>query len=151
MRTSVPMEETLRRFDALFLILRRGTNEVLGFSTLQARSPAGHIRSGIYLDPAKARFGVGSEATHLTINYAFATFDLEKMILQTTEASFGGFGTALDPEEQEGILREHLYFRGRHWDLHSYKVTRDDWDACVDRFLDGVLPDTVEWREPPPH
>jgi hypothetical protein len=147
--------EGFKRLDAMFLVLRRGGDEVLGFSTLHGISPAGHIRNGVYLDPRRAKLGIGSEAVQLTINYAFAMFNVDAMIVQTTEASFAGFGLTDDDSQKEGVLAEHLYFRGRLWDLHSYRVRRADWESYVDWSpdrlspLDAVLPAPLTWRTEP--
>lgn len=147
--------ESFKRMNAMFLVVRRGSDEVLGFSTLHGISQAGHIRNGVYLDPRRARFGIGSEAVQLTINYAFATFDIDAMIVQTTEASFAGFGITDDGDQKEGVLEEHLFFRGTLWDLHSYRVRRADWESYVDWSpdrlspLDAVLPAPLTWRSEP--
>ncbi|MEV4011784.1 GNAT family protein [Nonomuraea angiospora] len=147
--------EGFKRLNAMFLVVHRNSGDVLGFSTLHGISQAGHIRNGVYLDPRRAKLGIGSEAVQLTINYAFAMFDIAAMIVQTTEASFAGFGLTDDDSQKEGVLAEHLYFRGRLWDLHSYRVRRADWESYVDWSpdrlspLDAVLPAPLSWREAP--
>lgn len=52
----------------------------------------------------------------MTINYAFAMFDVDKVIAQTTEATFGSVGLNSEKSAATGVLRDYLYFRGRHWD-----------------------------------
>jgi hypothetical protein len=144
-----PSKARLRMCNAAFVVARRNTDEVLGFSTLHGLDPAGHIRSGVYLDPERARLGIGTEAIHLSTNFAFATFNIDKLIAQTTEASFGAFGLALDDGQKEGVLHDHLYFRGRLWDLHTFRIERRDWESYVDESLDGVLPPPQCWRKAP--
>ncbi|MFF0744474.1 GNAT family N-acetyltransferase [Streptomyces sp. NPDC004111] len=138
---------------ASFLVALRTSGDVIGFSTLHGLDPAGHLRSGLYLDPARARFGVGAEGMYLTTNYAFAAFPVAKLLGQTTEATFGSIGVAND-DEAKGVLEEHLYFRGRHWNLHNFEVTRDEWDFLADGHLGDVLgsgPDgqPLSWRRDP--
>ncbi|MFJ7075520.1 GNAT family N-acetyltransferase [Streptomyces sp. NPDC098781] len=135
---------------AAFLVRRRSSGDVLGFSVLHGLSPAGHVKCGLYLDPEKTRLGVGAEAAHLTYNYAFATFDISKVIVQTTEASFASFGLTEGAPRKTAVLGNHLYFRGRYWDLHTYEVHRAEWEDRVRRNLDdGLLADSLSWRIAP--
>lgn len=143
---------------AAFRVTRLGTGEQVGFGGLHNLDPAGHVRCAVYMNPEKARLGVGSEAILLLVNYAFATLDIERVIGQTTEASFSSFGIS-DRDERTGTLRQHLYFRGRAWDLHNFQVERSDWEEYIDRRTDweefmgkssnGVLPLSSDWRTPP--
>jgi RimJ/RimL family protein N-acetyltransferase len=135
--------------DAAFLVRRRDSATVLGFSTLHGLDPAGHIRCGIYLDPVRARMGVGSEAIHLLLNYAFAMFNIDKVIAQTTEASFSAFGLTLGGTGIRAVLDDHLYFRGQLWDLHTFQIERAEWEKHVDEDLDGILPEPLQWRVAP--
>ncbi|WP_164414824.1 GNAT family N-acetyltransferase [Streptomyces salinarius] len=145
-RNSAPSS---RRSSAAFLIAHRKSGNVIGFSTLYGMDPAGHLRSGIYLDPARSKLGVGSEGIYLTINYAFAMFNIEKVITQTTEATFASLGLASRNSEAKGLLDEYLYFRGRHWDLHSFQIERAEWERHVAADLDHVLDRGLSWREAP--
>ncbi|GLX23034.1 hypothetical protein Slala02_63160 [Streptomyces lavendulae subsp. lavendulae] len=142
-------ERDLSRCDAAFLVTSRSSGDVLGFSTLHGLDAAGHVKSGVYLDPLRARLGVGSEAIYLTINYAFAMFDVAKVVAQTTEATFGSVGLTTDGSEATAVLRDHLYFRGRHWDLHTFELGRDEWERHVDGELGGVLGPGLSWRRAP--
>lgn len=139
----------LSKCAAAFLITRRGSGDLLGFSTLHGLDPAGHVKAGVYLDPERARLGVGSEAIYLTINYAFAMFDIAKVIAQTTEATFGSVGLTPQNDTATAILSDHLYFRGRHWDLHTFQLVRAEWERHVDGALDDVLGPGRSWRTDP--
>lgn len=137
---------------AAFQVFHRGGEQPMGFATLHALDPAGHIRCGIYLDPRRTRLGVGSEAIQLLMNYAFASFDIEGVISQTTEASFAALGLTAEDGQSDAVLREHLYFRGRLWDLHGSMIVRSDWEDYVDLHPEGILPAPLTWRTPPdPH
>nr|WP_062333298.1 GNAT family protein [Herbidospora sakaeratensis] len=143
---------------AAFRVTRLGTGEQVGFGGLHNLDPAGHVRCAVYMNPDTARLGVGSEAILLVVNYAFATLDVERVIGQTTQASFSSFGIS-DRDERTGALPQHLYFRGRYWDLHNFQVERSDWEAYIDRRTDweefmgkssnGVLPPSLDWRTAP--
>lgn len=134
---------------AAFLVLLRSREEVLGFSALHGLDPAGHVRLGVYLDPQRARHGVGSEAILLSVNYAFATMNVEKVITQTTAASFAQLGLYATHGGRIGALPEHAYFRGQYWDLHTFEISRQDWENYVDKDMDGVLPPALGWRTDP--
>jgi RimJ/RimL family protein N-acetyltransferase len=138
-----------RQRNAAFLVVRRVDEQVLGFSTLHGLDPAGHIRSGIYLDPRHVRLGIGAEAVRLSINWAFAMFPIDSIIAQTTEASFGSFGMTSEDTEKAAVLPEHLYFRGRLWDLHTFHIGRREWEEYIDEHPDGVLPPPLTWRTAP--
>lgn len=142
--TAAPARTTPpRRAQAAFLVTRRNNGEAIGFSLNFGLSQAGHIRCGTYLDPERARLGVGSEAIGLTINYAFAMFNVDKVITETTEASFDSFGMDTADSGILNVLPEHLYFRGRYWDLHGFEVRRQEWErgmAAIADELDEVFP-----------
>ncbi|MET9294033.1 GNAT family protein [Streptomyces sp. NPDC003077] len=135
---------------AAFLVRQRASGSVLGFSVLHGLNPAGHVKCGIYLDPERTRLGLGAEAAHLTYNYAFAVFAIEKVIVQTTQASFASFGLKDNAPRKTAVLEDHLYFRGRHWDLHTYEIRREEWEYRVRRQLDDrLLPHARSWRISP--
>ncbi|MEV4381661.1 GNAT family protein [Streptosporangium sp. NPDC049644] len=142
-----PARGTMRAH-AIFHVTTRNTGERLGFGGLHALDPAGHIRCAVYLDPRRARLGVGSEAILLLVNYAFATLDIDRVIGQTTEASFASFGITAGDQEI-GALRDHMYFRGRHWDLHNFQIERAGWEEYVDRNTDRMLHPSLSWRTAP--
>jgi len=133
---------------AAFTVTRRNTGDYLGFSMLYGLDPAGHIRYGLHLDPEKAKLGVGSEAIILSINYAFAMFPVDKVINQTTQATFGSLGMGEGSQGAEGIFREHLYFRGKSWDMHSFQISREGWGRVVDELAD-ILDPPLSWRSTP--
>ncbi|WP_051872231.1 GNAT family N-acetyltransferase [Streptomyces sclerotialus] len=147
--TGRPGNRDLSTCDAAFLITRRRDGGLLGFSMLHGLDPAGHVKSGVYLDPERARLGVGSEAIYLTINYAFAMFRIDRVIAQTTEATFGSVGLDSGNDTATAVLRDHLYFRGRHWDLHTFQLSRAEWEQHVDGDLGDVLGPGLHWRRDP--
>ncbi|KWT63830.1 hypothetical protein ADL21_00220 [Streptomyces albus subsp. albus] len=113
--------------NAAFQVVNKADRKVLGFSLLFGLDRAGHIRCGTYLDPELNRLGTGSEAIGLTINYAFATFNVDRVITETTEASLGSFGMRTNDHQVLNVLEDYLYFRGRHWNLYGFQVERSEW------------------------
>jgi hypothetical protein len=142
-----------RLYNAAFIVSRRaGRSEPeteLGFATLHALDEAGHLRCGIYLDPGQTRLGIGSEALHLVINYAFATFNVDRVIAQTTEASFDVFGITPEDRQDEDILTDYLFFRGQLWDLHTIRINRDGWPEYLEQDMGAMLPSPLTWSTAP--
>ncbi|MGW0809540.1 GNAT family N-acetyltransferase [Nonomuraea sp. NPDC002799] len=133
---------------AAFHVSTAGTGERLGFGGLHGLDPAGHIRCAVYLDPRRSRLGIGSEAVLLLVNYAFATLNVDRVLGQTTEASFASFGIT-EGDQEIGALRDHLYFRGQLWDLHTFRIERPEWERYIDRNTRGMLPPPLTWRTAP--
>jgi RimJ/RimL family protein N-acetyltransferase len=121
------LTEFARGAAAQFRIERRDTGDATGFSSLHAFDPAGHVEFGIYTNPVTNLPGLGAEAALLTMNYAFTTWNIHKVYIRTTEASLPSMGLSINMMAEEGILRDHLYFQGRHWDLHIFAMYREQW------------------------
>ncbi|MEU6152189.1 GNAT family protein [Actinosynnema sp. NPDC047251] len=115
---------------ALFRIQRRGSGEVIGYATLRELGQAGHVRLAVYVEKDKSRHGVSGEALYLVVNYAFAAYDVDRILCRTTEESFAYVrGAGDDDQKPIGIFPGHRYFRGRLLDLHHFLVMRDEWTA----------------------
>lgn len=118
----------LRDAAAPFAVHRRSDDHLLGFTALYQLDPnARHVKAGVYARYEEAR-GLAAEASILTLNYGFAMWDLRKIYFHTTEASLQHYGgTIAKVARQEAILPEHLFFRGRLWDVYIYAISRDAW------------------------
>lgn len=126
-----------------FLLENRRTGEPFGTVLLQGLNPAGHIEAGIVTDADSSRFGMGAEAIALAVNYGFGAIpSLRKMYFTTTEFSKDDFGMAFSLAHRELLLRNHFYFRGRHWDGHVFSVSRAQWDTSGAEFLRSLSPRT---------
>jgi RimJ/RimL family protein N-acetyltransferase len=72
--------------------------------------------------------GIAIEAVELFVEYMFSTYNLRKLYLEVPEYNLGamvnGVGGIL---REEGILREHTYYRGRYWDRHLLALYRDQF------------------------
>ncbi|MGC7102064.1 GNAT family N-acetyltransferase [Amycolatopsis lurida] len=138
-----------RKPHGAFAIAHRVNDELLGFGVLHSFEPGIHISLRIIMNPHRTKLGIGSEAIFLLVNYAFATLRIDKVITQTSEASFGPLGMDPQQNDENGILTGHVYFRGRLWDLHHFEIKRANWEEYVDSSLDNTLPRHLDWRAVP--
>jgi RimJ/RimL family protein N-acetyltransferase len=125
------LENFGRGVSAHFLIHRRDTGDLVGFSALSDLSPAGHLRADVHLVAGQPE-EVVTEANALTANFAFAMWRTRKVYFHTSEASISSLGFAGEYAAMvcaEAVLPDHLYFHGRRWDLHVYAIYRDQWDV----------------------
>lgn len=127
--------------NAYFLAVSKATGKTVGFTTLhELNQAAGHVQVGLYSDVRQENLGLGNEAGMLTINYAFAMWNVRKVYVRTTEATIANFGPKMEEVEPEAVLREHFYFCGRLWSLYIYSITRQDWEGwgmpeTIDRYF----------------
>lgn len=88
------------------------------------------FRAGIGYDLARAywRQGYMFEAVHAVLDFGFETLEfnrVEAMVMVRNDASAGllrklGFA-------EEGILKEHAFFKGRYHDLRRFALLRREW------------------------
>jgi RimJ/RimL family protein N-acetyltransferase len=127
--------------NAYFLSVSKATGKTIGFTTLhELNQPAGHVQVGLYSDIRQENLGLGGEAAILTINYAFAMWNVRKVYVRTTKATISNFGPQVEKSEPEAVLRDHFYFCGRLWDVYIYSISREDWSEwgmpeMIERFL----------------
>jgi RimJ/RimL family protein N-acetyltransferase len=132
---TLPTEEDFvsaycRDFAAYFAVQRKEPADEIGFSALFQLDPAGHVEVGVYTDPARNGPSLGAEAALLTINYAFAMWNIRKIYYRATGASLPYIGgMVIDLARKEGLLPGHQYFRGKLWDMHIFAIYREQWEA----------------------
>ena len=74
--------------------------------------------------------GYGTEASRLMTDLAFDTVNLNRVMLHVHEYNeraihtYEGLGY-----RREGVLRQHHYWSGRHWDTIVMSMLREEWDA----------------------
>ena len=79
--------------------------------------------------------GLVAEAVLLGFNYAFRTWPLRKIYMESTEESFHEFRTGTRVLfEEEGRLREHQFWNGRYQDMLILAVYRRTWEKHLPRF-----------------
>ena len=92
-----------------------------------ADSTMRHCYVGAVFVPALAGTGLPAMAVRTLVGYLFHTFPLHKLYLEVPGFNWpqleSGAGTLF---EVEGVLREHDYYAGRHWDKRICAIYRDD-------------------------
>lgn len=126
---------------AEFAVCDLRSGDRVGYTGLYASDPAGaHLELGLLSEPGCSLPGAGPEGAFLTINYAFSAWPIRKLYIRTSQASTAYFGGTLAAiSRREGTLRDHVFFRGKHWDVYIAAIYRDDWirsgQPVVDRLL----------------
>lgn len=114
-----------------FMIQRKDTEEIVGFSTLSDLTPGGHLRIDVNMaagQPAEMR----TDAIALSVNFAFAMWRTRKVYFHSTEVgaeSLGFAGKHAKMVREEAVLPDYAYFHGRLWDMHILAVYREQWDT----------------------
>jgi RimJ/RimL family protein N-acetyltransferase len=120
-----------RGLSACFLVVRRDTDEVVGFSTLTDLAAAGHVQADIALSAGQPD-EIRTEASALTVNFAFAMWRTRKVYIHTTDPEPASFGIGQERASLltvEARLPDHTFFHGRLWDVHIVAVHREEWDT----------------------
>ncbi|MDT3440822.1 GNAT family N-acetyltransferase [Pseudofrankia sp. BMG5.37] len=67
--------------------------------------------------------GIPVEASDVFVRYLFATWDLRKIYMEVPAFNFGSFSSGEGRQfEVEGILKNHSYYAGRHWDQYVLAI-----------------------------
>jgi len=137
-----------KEVSAQFLVERRDTDRVVGYVSFHHLDLSGqHMRASFLTDPAVAGNGLGAEVTLMTINYAFAMWNVRKIYFWTTETDFDVFRTAFNAAHKEATLPEHLYDRGVLRDVHIYAVYREQWEEHGAELLNKLTQGPGERRK----
>jgi RimJ/RimL family protein N-acetyltransferase len=126
---------------AQFLVERRDTGDIVGYTSLTDLSVAGHVRLDVHAD-AETLEGIVSDAAALTINFAFAMWRIRKLYFHTHETGLSGLGFDGDyaaAVREEAVFPDHLYFQGKLWDMHVFAIYRDKWDVHGTEFLSEIV------------
>lgn len=118
-----------RGLSASFLVHRKDSGDVVGFTTLSEPSVAGHLTAEVHLggQPDEVR----RDAAALTVNFAFAMWRTRKVYFHATDPSpesVGFSGPYAAVVDAEAVLPKHTYFHGRVWDVHVLAIYRERWD-----------------------
>ncbi|WP_218952244.1 GNAT family N-acetyltransferase [Amycolatopsis anabasis] len=145
-RSTLPtLEVFLQNFSrgvaAQFLVQRRDSDHVVGFSSLSELTPAGHVQAAVHTDAEQSE-GISADAAALTVNFAFAMWRIRKVYFQTHEADLTGLGFTgeyASAVRQEAVLPDHLYFQGKLWDMYVHAIYREEWDVQGTELLKGIV------------
>lgn len=80
--------------------------------------------------------GLVAEAALLAFHYGFTTWPLRKIYMESTDDSFDAFRTGLDDFfQEEGRLRDHVFWNGRYVDMVILAVYRETWSRLAPRMV----------------
>ncbi|MFH1212946.1 MAG: GNAT family protein [Candidatus Neomarinimicrobiota bacterium] len=122
--------QTNTRETLIFMIVSKDADEAIGqiaFFRLDWVSRAAVFYIAL-LDPAHWSKGFGSEATHLMVDYAFETLNLNRIQLHV----FADNVAAIKIYQKagfvkEGILREAMFHHNRYCDFWVMGILKSDW------------------------
>ncbi len=112
-----------------FVILERRTSQPIG--TVMAYNVELHHGFGFLaaaVIPQAQGTGIAIEATDLFMGWLFMTYDLRKIYLEVPEFNISQISNGVDGLlVEEGCLREHMYYGGRHWDRYIFAIYRSEY------------------------
>ncbi|MEA2646679.1 MAG: hypothetical protein QOE92_1762 [Chloroflexota bacterium] len=81
----------------------------------------------------------------LLTEYAFVTWRLRRIYVEVVEgASSVPIDIARMIGEEEGRLKDHIFYNGGFCDLSIFAITAEQWDAVGEELLDSIQPLEVE-------
>jgi hypothetical protein len=87
-----------------------------------------------------ARFGSSTRSPAmmlglaLFLRYVFDCWSFRKLYVETQEFNYEQFASGVGTYfELEGRLREHSFYRGRHWDQLTLAIYRERWNEIASR------------------
>lgn len=123
---------------AQFVIEGVDSSEPLGLVAITSanfRDGVAYV-SALGLPVAQGR-GLIAEGALLAFHYAFLTWPLRKIYMETTEDSLRRFESGLGPFfAEEGRLREHTFWNGRYIDVVIVAVYRSTWEQKAGAYLE---------------
>lgn len=112
----------------------------------------GHARLAGILEPDARGLGWPVEGWALFISYLFVTFPLRKLYADVLDANLADVAPLLDRVgTREGRFVEHEFHGGRHMDLHTFAIFREEWTELVAGDSSSVLRRVVRRTRPTPH
>lgn len=117
---------------AQFVVIVRSSSAPIGIViAYNAEMNHGFAYLGADFAPNVQGIGIAIEAVELFVDFVFATYNLRKLYMEVPEynrpSMAHGIGGIL---REEGVLREHTYFRGQYWDRHMLALYRDEFLAA---------------------
>ena len=121
-----------------FTIARLPTRNIIGFIHCYGLDTySRHAKLAMFVSPEAWGDASSMEAAFLFVDHCFKALDLRKLYMEVPEFNLAQFGRGLGRYfAEEGRLREHEYFNGRHWDSVILALYRDRWDDLASKALD---------------
>lgn len=130
---------------AQFIVEGKDSGEALGLVAITSPNFRNrHCYLSALAEPRAQGTGLVAEGVFLGCNYAFLTWPLRKIYMESSEESFrefqGGLGALF---QEEGRLREHVFWNGRYLDVLILAIYRQTWARLVPKFGRRLLPREV--------
>jgi hypothetical protein len=127
---------------AQFVVTRQ--NDRRGFGHVFAHDVNlrdGHARITAIFSQEAQRCAWPMEACGLFIDYLSRIWDLRKIYSEIADFNLEPIRSVTRPGlfKSEGVLREHVYYAGHHWDMQLLALYQEDWQRVRSRFLAGAL------------
>jgi hypothetical protein len=118
-----------------FIVRERSQHvEVGAVAAYNADLHHGHCAAAIAVIASAENTGIGYIAGELFLDYLFRTYDLRKIYFELPEFNVPSIRSLIgNLFQEEGRLREHIYYDRRHWDRCIYAIYRSDFDAHLRR------------------
>jgi len=124
------------------LLVHDGSQQPLAWATLTSVDlHSGHCSAAVVVDPQQPKAAaIGPRTVCLMLRYAFAIYPFRKIYFESPEFAVRDFRTALGRLlTVEGILTEHLYYAGRHWDMYILGMTAQRWAGVGQPYMERVF------------
>lgn len=87
---------------------------------------------GVAISQAHWREGVATEAGREVINYAFSHFDVERLQFRCVPENSASLALAKRLRfQEEGVLRNVVWCKGRFWSMHYLSMLREDCNSIT--------------------
>ncbi|WP_285729461.1 hypothetical protein [Nocardiopsis sp. ATB16-24] len=130
---------------AQFLVRAVEDGGVLGYTSLHELSPhSRYVKCALAVD-SEATARTRTAAAALTVNYAFAMWNVRKIYFWTPEPEVPGLAATGAAPEREGTLPEHLLDGGTLRAVHIFALYRRRWQDAGVAFVERIA---TESRSP---
>lgn len=127
---------------AQFFVRGAEDRSVLGYTSLHQLSPhSGYVRCSLSVT-REAPEQVHTAAVALTVNFAFAMWNVRKIYFWTPESEVRGLTATGATPELEGTLPEHLLDEGTLRAVHVFALYRRQWEAAGVAFVESLASQT---------
>ncbi|SDH06406.1 Protein N-acetyltransferase, RimJ/RimL family [Sinosporangium album] len=126
---------------AQFSVEELGTGRLAGFTSLHRLSPHSRYVQGCLALPGGD--AVAAEAAALTVNYAFAMWNIRKVHFWTVAEGLPGLAATPVTVLCEATLPEYVYDRGTLLDINIFAVYRDEWERHGVPYVTALLQESA--------
>lgn len=129
---------------AQFFVRAAGDGETLGYTSLHELRPhSRYVKCALAVD-GEADAEVRAEVAALTVNYAFAMWNVRKIYFWTPEPEVPGLAAVGTAPEREGTLPEHLLDGGALRAVHIFALYRRQWQDRGVEFVERLATESQD-------